>query len=145
MQPSTFNPCIDRKRQLILVAPVFKDLSIGINRRDIESFFNIIPVDDLISFSRNDYRAFLSSISTDWCNIRLHCIFLEGSDLLYIAFFQILFYDVLNRGNGGWTPVVGLRGIQIRPPAARLAPAPAEHRRCWKDVRTHTDDRRRRS
>ncbi len=52
--PIFTGPRIKRKAQIVLITQMFKNTTISINSRAIETFFNIFPINDLILSSRHD-------------------------------------------------------------------------------------------
>jgi hypothetical protein len=117
--PSPLNPGVERKRQFVLVAPMFQDSSVGIDRRDVESSLNILPVDDLVSISCNHNYALHFSVPNDRCDIRLNCVSLERGHLLCITRSQVFLDDVFNFFNGSWLPFFHLS--QFSHPRAQLS------------------------
>jgi hypothetical protein len=67
-----FDPTIERKAYVILIAPMFQDSAIIGHRGEIETIFHILPVDNLSSPSCDHYHALHLAMPRDgrevWLN-----------------------------------------------------------------------------
>ena len=91
---------------------MLKDLPIGIDGRHIKAALNILPIDDLVSFSCNHHCALHFSVANDWGNMRLYFVPIKGSQLLSIACSQIFLDDAFHLFDRCWQPVFHIhRGV----------------------------------
>jgi hypothetical protein len=62
---SAIDPRVEREPQLVIIAPMFENRSVGANWRDIESIFHVFVVDDLIAVSCDHDHTLHLSIAHD--------------------------------------------------------------------------------
>src|SRR5215471_1048966 len=83
---------------------MFKNLSVGIDRRHVKPTLNTLPVNDFVSVSCNHDYAFYFPVSTDWRKTWLDCVLMERSCLLGITCFQVFSDDAFYSSDRSFQP-----------------------------------------
>jgi hypothetical protein len=83
------SPTVEGKSKFILVRTGFGDMLIGGNRRDIESFFHVFPVDDLTAFAGDNDHFFDLATASNRREVRFNAVSIENRLLRAIAVSKI--------------------------------------------------------
>lgn len=82
---SSFDPPIEREFQLVLIAPGLKNSSVRGHWREVAALLKILPINDFVSFPRNDNYASHFSVSQNRARIWLSYVSAECGKLFIVT------------------------------------------------------------
>ncbi len=83
---------------------MFKDVTIGRNRRDVEAILNILPINNVIPISRNNNHAFKLPVTSDRRLMGIDLIALIHRNLFRVAKGKIFAHYLGHFLSRGWFP-----------------------------------------